>query len=99
MKTHLRFLLLLACLTGARAAEAQSANYLYYYQTPLLSVEAGLQIGKKTDIVAVQNSATNIFSVTQIGPVANALVVQTGRVNNANVVQIGSALPFIMFGP
>ncbi|PPD46112.1 MAG: hypothetical protein CTY15_01665 [Methylocystis sp.] len=99
MKTCARFLLLCSCLMGSGAAQAQSANYLYNYQTPMISVQAGLQIGKKTEFVAVQNSMTNIVSVTQIAPLAGALVVQNGALNQANVVQIGSDLPFIMFGP
>lgn len=99
MTNHWRFLALCACLAGASRAEAQSANYLYNYQTPMLTVQAGLQIGKRNDIVAVQNSSTNVFSVTQIGPIATALVIQTGRLNSATVTQIGSTLPFIMFGP
>jgi hypothetical protein len=101
MKPNWRVLLLCASLTsaGATAATAQSVGYIYNYQTPLISVVTGLQVGKRNEIVAVQNSANNVFSVTQVGPVSNAAVLQTGARNHANIVQIGSALPFIWLGP
>lgn len=83
---------------SATGAAAQSISYIYSYQTPLLNIQAGLQIGRTADIAAVQTSASNVFSVTQIAPAARALVYQQGVHSIANIVQIGGPLPHYWLG-
>lgn len=97
MKRTSNSTLLCFCLAVAGLATnpVYAGSYLYNYQTPLISVTTGLQMGRSASIRGVQTSATNVFAVTQIGQSLSASVFQYGIHNIANVVQITPASPFI----
>jgi len=93
------FLAVLFCAATPMAEAAPfSVNSFYVYETPLVSVIGGLQIGPKPAVVARQTGAFNSFRGEQIGPAAYADVTQSGVVNRAAIVQIGTDSPFISSG-
>lgn len=100
MKRSSRSTLLCLCfaIAGLATSAVHATDYIYNYQTPLLSVTTGVQIGHSVGISSTQNSINNVFSVTQIGQMLGASVSQYGVRNRANVLQITPPLsPFINY--
>lgn len=84
----------------AAAAQAHAdplvINRIYHYQTPLIDVVAGVQVGGNNSMEVTQQSAINVYRVHQIGPVSTANVTQNGYNNRAAVVQFDFGLPLFI---
>ncbi|WP_457795791.1 hypothetical protein [Methylocystis sp. S23] len=74
-------------------AQAPGIAYIYHYQSPVIDVIAGVQLGANNNLTAIQRSPIAVFNVTQIGGINNAGLSQTGYSLRANLVQISSPLP------
>lgn len=80
----LSFLLCLG-VSGA-SADPLTGNHLYNYNSPLLNMTTGVQIGQQNTIQRNQNGVVNVFGVEQISILRPG---QNGG-NDAVITQLGA---------
>ncbi|MGJ0507439.1 MAG: curlin repeat-containing protein [Methylocystis sp.] len=88
-------LVLVVCAAG----RSYASDHFYVYQTNMVDIIAGMQVGPNNVFGRSQAGAANLFNLTQVGPQNTGYVSQQGYHNIANITQIGAVLPFISAAP